>query len=235
MSGRIPATTLGLPVLSRVPPLLAPPTLVRLRATLFVLAVLPLARVVYLGAVGGLGANPVEFVTRSLGTWAMVMLCLTLTVSPLRWLTGWAWLARLRRMFGLFSFFYATLHVTAYVGLDQWFALDAILKDILKRPYITIGFASYVMLLPLAATSTNAMVRRLGGSNWQRLHRAVYLIAPLVVLHFWWQRAAKNNIGEPLIYAIAVAFLLGLRVLRWRRERQGNVDSRANRSSRVSR
>jgi sulfoxide reductase heme-binding subunit YedZ len=150
-------------------------------------------------------------------------------------LTGWAWLARLRRMFGLFCFFYATLHVTAYVGLDQWFALDAILKDILKRPYITVGFASYVMLLPLAATSTDAMVRRLGGSNWRRLHRAVYLIAPLVVLHFWWQRAAKNNIVEPLVYAIAVAFLLGLRVLRWRRERQGNVDSRANSSSKVSR
>lgn len=175
----------GVPLLSRVPPVLAPPTFERLRALLFLAALLPLARLVYLGVGGGLGANPVEFVIRSLGTWALVMLCTTLAVSPLRWLTHWAWLARLRRMFGLFCFFYATLHVLSYVGLDQWFALGAIFKDILKRPYITVGFAAYLLLIPLAITSTNAMVRRLGGRNWQRLHRAVYAIAALAILHFW--------------------------------------------------
>jgi sulfoxide reductase heme-binding subunit YedZ len=235
MSGRIPTTEPAAPLLLRVPPVLAPLTFARLRVLLFALALLPLARLVYRGLIGELGANPVEFVTRSLGTWTLVMLCVALTVSPLRWLTGWAWLARLRRMFGLLCFFYASRHVTAYMGLDQWFAIDAILKDIFKRPYITIGFAAYLLLIPLAATSTNAMVRRLGGRSWQRLHRAVYAIAPLVVLHFWWQRAAKNNLGEPLVYAVVIAFLLGLRALRWWRERQGSVDSRANSSSMVSR
>lgn len=219
---------------SRGPAVLTPAAFRRLRALLFALALVPLARLVYLGAAGGLGANPVEFVIRSLGTWALVLLCVTLAVTPLRRLTGWAWLARLRRMSGLFCFFYACLHVLAYAGIDQWFALDAILKDVVKRPYITIGFASFVLLLPLALTSTDAMVRRLRGRNWQRLHRAVYLIAVLVVLHFWWQKAAKNNVGEPLIYATVVGVLLGSRALhRWRG--QGSVDSRANSASIVSR
>ncbi len=225
----------GVPLLSRVPPVLAPATFGRLRALLFIVALLPLARLFYLGSAGGLGANPVEFVIRSLGTWALVMLCTTLTVSPLRWLTHWAWLARLRRMFGLFCFFYASLHVLAYVGLDQWFALNAIFKDIVKRPYITAGFAAYLLLIPLAITSTNSMVRRLGGRNWQRLHRAVYVIAALAILHFWWQRAAKNNLNEPLVYALVVGLLLGARALRGWLTRQGNMDSRANSSSVVSR
>lgn len=223
------------PLFSRVPAVLAPPAFARLRRLLFALALVPLARLVYFGFAGGLGANPVEFVIRSLGTWALVMLCVTLTITPLRWVTGWAWPVRLRRMFGLFCFFYASLHVLAYVGLDQWFALDAILKDIVKRPYITIGFASYLLLIPLAATSTNGMVKRLGGRNWQRLHRAVYVIAPLVAAHFWWQRAAKNNLHEPALYALAVGALLAVRLLHRWRERQGSRASRANSSSTVSR
>jgi sulfoxide reductase heme-binding subunit YedZ len=237
-----PATVAAsIPLLARVPPFarvpaaLAPATFKRLRALLFALALLPLARLFNLGLTGGLGANPVEFVIRSLGTWALVLLCVTLTITPLRRVTGWAWLARLRRMLGLFCFFYASLHVLAFFGLDQWFAFDAVLKDIAKRPYITIGFASYLLLIPLAATSTNAMVKRLGGRNWQRLHRAVYVIAPLVAAHFWWQRAAKNNIHEPALYALAIGILLGARVLHAWRARQGSTVSRANNSSTVSR
>jgi sulfoxide reductase heme-binding subunit YedZ len=218
-----------------IPLVIAPSAFARLRAALFLLALLPLARLFILGFGPGLGANPVEFVIRSLGTWTLVMLCVTLAITPLRWLTHWSWLARLRRMAGLFCFFYASLHVLAYVGLDQWFALGAVLRDIAKRPYITVGFAAYLLLIPLAATSTNAMVRRLGGRRWQRLHRSVYLIALLAILHFWWQRAAKNNTAEPMLYAAAIGLLLGARLLRWWQQRQGSVDSRANRSSIVSR
>ncbi len=236
MSARPAATALArVPLLARVPPALMPAAFARLRALLFALALVPLARLVTLGFTDGLGANPVEFVARSLGTWALVMLCATLAVTPLRRVTGWAWLARLRRMAGLYCFFYASLHVLAYVGLDQWFAFAAIVKDIAKRPYITLGFASYVLLIPLAATSSNAMVKRLGSRNWQRLHRAVYAIAPLAVLHSWWQRAAKNNLHEPQLYALAVGVLLGLRVLHWWRTRQGSTVSRAKSSCTVSR
>lgn len=236
MGARSVATaTASSQLLARVPTVLAPTTFSRLRSLLFAVALLPLARLIWLGLIGALGANPVEFVIRSLGTWALVMLCVTLAVSPLRWLTGWAWLLRLRRMLGLFCFFYASLHVFAYFGLDQWFALGAILKDIAKRPYITIGFASYLLLIPLAVTSTNAMARRLGARNWQRLHRTVYVIAPLAVLHFWWQKAAKNNVGEPALYALLVGLLLGARVLHRWRTRQGSMASRANSSSIVSR
>lgn len=207
------------PLLARVPPVLAPATFNRLRALLCAAALLPLARLVYLGFAGGLGANPVEFVIRSLGTWTLVLLCVTLTVTPLRRLTGWAWLVRLRRMFGLFCFFYASLHLLAFAGLDRWFDWTAIWTEIVKRPYITVGFAAYALLVPLAATSTHAMVKRLGARNWQRLHRLVYLIAPLAVLHFWWHKAGKNDFAEPAIYAVVLAALLGARLAHWARRR----------------
>lgn len=200
---------------AQVPAALPAPQFRRLRALLFALALVPLLRLFYLGASGGLGANPVEFVTRSLGTWALVLLCATLAITPLRQLTGWAWSVRLRRMAGLFCFFYALLHVSAYVALDHWFDLAAIGADIVKRPYITAGFAAFVMLVPLAVTSTNAMVKRLGARNWQRLHKLVYLIALAAILHYWWQKAAKNDVGEPTIYAIIVGGLLGVRLARW--------------------
>lgn len=196
---------------------LAPRTFAWVRAGLFAAALLPLARLVYLGFAQDLGANPVEFVIRSLGTWTLVALCATLSITPLRWVTGWAWLLRLRRMLGLFAFFYAVLHFGAYLWLDHWFDFAAIWKDVLKRPYITVGFAALLLLLPLAVTSTHGWVRRLGGRNWQRLHRLVYLIAVLAILHFWWQRAAKNDLEEPLWYAGAVGLLLGARLLRWAR------------------
>jgi sulfoxide reductase heme-binding subunit YedZ len=218
-----------------VPPVLAPRVFARMRALLFAAGLLPLARLAWLGLHDGLGANPVEFVIRSLGTWTLVLLVVTLSITPLRLATGWAWPMRLRRMFGLFTFFYAVLHLLAWLGLDQWFDAAAIWKDVVKRPYITVGFAALLLLVPLAVTSTNGWVRRLGGRNWQRLHRLVYLIAPLAVLHFWWQKAAKNDIGEPFIYAMIVAALLGVRLARWARGRYGSVDSLANSSSTVSR
>ncbi len=147
---------------------------------LFLICLLPLARLLYLGFTGGLGANPIEFITRSTGTWTLTGLMITLAVTPLRRLTGYNALIRYRRMLGLFSFFYASLHFTTYIWLDQFFNLALILKDIYKRPFITVGFAAFVLLIPLAVTSTNAMMRRLG-KHWQQLHRLIYLIGGLGV------------------------------------------------------
>jgi len=219
----------------RIPPVLAPSTFARLQAALFVAALLPLARLFFLGFNAGLGANPVEFVIRSLGTWTLVALVVTLSITPMRLATGWAWPLRLRRMFGLFAFFYAVLHFSAYLWLDQWFDVAAIWKDVLKRPYITVGAVTLMLLVPLAITSSNGWVRRLGGRNWQRLHRLVYVVAGLAVLHFWWQRAAKNDFSEPLAYAIVIGLLLGVRLLRSVWQRYGRMDSSANNSSTVSR
>ncbi len=181
-----------------------------IRATVFALALLPLARLFALGWFDALSANPVEFVQRSTGTWTLVMLCLTLSITPLRRLLGWNALIRLRRMLGLFAFFYACLHFTTYIWLDQWFDWMSIVEDIAERPFITVGFAAFLLMVPLALTSTQAMIRRLG-RHWQELHRLVYAIAMLGVLHFWWHKAGKNDLAEPLIYALIVGGLLGLR------------------------
>ena len=169
-----------------------------------------------LGGLDRLGANPVEFVTRSTGTWTLVMLCATLAVTPLRRLTGRGELARVRRMLGLFTFFYGCLHLTTYVWFDQWFDLMAMARDILKRPFITVGVSAFVLMVPLAATSTNAMMRRLG-RRWSELHRLVYAVAVLAILHFWWHKAGKNDLLEPAIYGAVVAALLGARL--WLRRR----------------
>lgn len=185
------------------------------RVALFVLALLPLARLVLAGThgwFGGLGANPIELVTRSTGTWTLVCLVATLAVTPLRRATGLHGLVRLRRMLGLFAFFYGALHFTTYLWFDQWFDLQAIAKDVLKRPFITMGFAAFVLMLPLAATSTDAMVRRLG-RRWSTLHRLVYAVAVAAILHYWWHKAGKNDFSEVGWYAAAVALLLGWRVL----------------------
>ena len=205
---------------ARGPTVLSAAAFNRLRAVLFLLALVPLARLFVLGFTDRLGANPVEFVMRSLGTWTLVMLCLTLSITPLRWLTGWPWLVRLRRMIGLFCFFYVGLHFTTYIWLDQWFDAASILKDIAKRPYITAGFAAFLLLIPLAATSTNAMVKRIGGRNWQRLHRLVYVIAGLAILHYFWHKAGKNDFSQVSIYAVIVAGLLGARLVHWMRNRR---------------
>jgi sulfoxide reductase heme-binding subunit YedZ len=190
---------------------LPPRTVGWIKAVLFVLALAPLTRLVIGLFLRALGTNPTEVIQRSLGTWTLVFLCITLAVTPLRKLTGWNWLLRLRRMFGLFAFFYAVLHFTSYIGLDQGFDLTAIPRDILKRPFITLGFTCLMLMIPLAATSTNAMVRRLGAERWQALHRFVYFIAIGGVVHFWW--LVKRDVTEPAIYALVVAVLLGYRLL----------------------
>ena len=170
---------------------------------------LPLARLVVFGASGGLGANPIEFITHSTGTWALAGLMVTLSITPLRRLTGRAGLIRYRRMLGLFAFFYACLHFITYVWLDQFFDPAAIAKDIVKRPFITVGFAAFVLLIPLAATSTHAMMRRLG-RRWQQLHRMVYLVAALGVIHYLW--LVKKDLTAPLIYGAVLGLLLVMRL-----------------------
>ncbi|HRK77666.1 MAG TPA: protein-methionine-sulfoxide reductase heme-binding subunit MsrQ [Thiobacillus sp.] len=180
-----------------------------LKVGVFLICLLPLARLVYLGGVGGLGANPIEFVTHSTGTWALTGLMVTLSVTPLRRLTGQTALVRYRRMLGLFAFFYACLHFVTYIWLDQFFDLAAIAKDIVKRPFVTVGFAAFILLIPLAVTSNHAMMRRLG-RRWQRLHRLIYLIALLGVVHYLW--LVKKDLTEPLIYGGMLALLLALRL-----------------------
>jgi sulfoxide reductase heme-binding subunit YedZ len=190
-----------------------------IKRSLFVLALLPLARVIWLGFHDRLGANPIEFITRGSGDWTLYFLCMTLTITPLRRLTGQAWLLKLRRMLGLYCFFYACLHFTTFIWFDHFFDLTEMWTDVKKRPFITVGFTAFLLLWPLALTSTNAMVRRLG-RRWQSLHRLVYLIAILAILHFWWMRAGKNNFGEPIIFGSIIALLLGARlVFRWQQAR----------------
>ncbi len=179
------------------------------KALAFVLCLGPLARLVAGGFLDRLGANPVELIARSTGTWTLTFVMITLAVTPLRRLSGWHWLARLRRMFGLYAFFYASLHFTTYIWLDQFFDFAAIAKDVVKRPFITVGFSAFVMLIPLAATSTDAMVRRLGGKNWTALHRLVYVLAICGVVHYWW--LVKRDITQPALYALVLAVLLGFR------------------------
>ncbi|NNG23958.1 sulfite oxidase heme-binding subunit YedZ [Telluria aromaticivorans] len=182
-----------------------------IKAALFVLALLPFLRMAYLVA-QGVPVEPLEFLTRGTGDWTLYFLCITLAVTPLRRFTGWNWVIKLRRMFGLFTFFYALLHFTCFLWFDHFFDIAEMLKDVVKRPFITVGFIAFVLLVPLAATSTNAMIRKLGGKRWQQLHRLVYVIAPLGILHFWWMKAGKNDFQEPIIFGVIVAVLLGLRV-----------------------
>lgn len=178
----------------------------------------PLARMVLLGFTGGLGANPIEFITRSTGLWTLVFLCITLAVTPVRRLTGFNALLRFRRMLGLFAFFYVALHFTTYIWFDKWFDVFAILKDIAKRPFIMVGFAAFVLLIPLAITSPKAMVRKLG-RRWQTLHKLIYPIAALAILHFWWMKAGKHDLILPKIYGAIMVALLGWRLLVWLRAR----------------
>ncbi|WKB54645.1 sulfite oxidase heme-binding subunit YedZ [Eleftheria terrae] len=184
------------------------------KPTLFVLCLLPLALLVAGAASNTLGANPAEALIRSLGDWTLRMLCLTLAVTPLRQWTGWQALARWRRMLGLFTFFYSALHLLAYAWFDMGFYVDDIARDIAKRPFILVGFLALLLMLPLAATSFNRAIKALGAARWQALHRLVYLVAPLGVLHFFWMRAGKNNFAEVAVYAAVLGTLLGWRLLR---------------------
>lgn len=180
---------------------------------LFALALVPFGWLVWRGLSGQLGANPIEAITRFTGDWTLRFLCITLAVTPFRRLVGWSWVMRYRRMIGLFAFFYAVLHFATYLVLDQFFAWADIVDDIAKRPFITIGFTGFLMLIPLAVTSTNDMMRRLGGRRWQRLHRLVYVAAVGGVVHYFW--LVKADLRQPLIYAAILALLLGYRVVRY--------------------
>jgi sulfoxide reductase heme-binding subunit YedZ len=188
------------------------------KIAVFIAAWYPLARIALYGLTDRLGANPIEFVTRSTGLWTLVFLCITLAITPLRRLTGVNALLRFRRMLGLYAFFYAMLHFTTYLWFDKWFDVAAIVKDIGKRPFITVGFAAFVLLIPLALTSPRAMARKLG-RHWQALHRAIYAIAGLAILHFWWMKAGKHDLILPKIYGAIVVALLGWRLLVWMRGR----------------
>lgn len=186
-----------------------------IKPAIFAIALLPLAFLVYRALNNDLGANPIETINRYTGDWVLRFLLMTLAVTPLRRLTGWNGLLRYRRMLGLFAFFYACLHFLSWAWLDQYFVLADIVRDVAKRPYITVGFASFLMLIPLAITSTSAMIRRLGARRWQQLHRLVYLIGIGGVVHFLW--LVKSDIREPLVYAAILVVLLGSRL--WHRRR----------------
>lgn len=169
-----------------------------------------------LGAINdALGANPAEYVIRATGDWTLRLLCLTLAVTPLRVQFAWPTLAKFRRMLGLFTYFYAVWHVLAYSWLDMGFEVGDIAHDIAKRPFILVGFTAFVLLTPMAVTSFNRAIRALGARRWQLLHKAVYLVAVLAVLHFFWMRAAKSNFVEVWLYAGVLSVLLGWRLCRW--------------------
>lgn len=183
----------------------------------FVLATLPFVWLVWAAFSNQLGANPAEALIRSLGDWTLRFLVLVLAITPLRVTAGWPALARLRRMVGLFVFFYASMHLLAYALFDMGFDVAGIAADVIKRPFILVGFLGWVLLLALAATSFNRAIRAMGAKRWQMLHRSVYLIAGLAVLHFFWMRAGKNNFAEVGVYAAVLGSLLAWRVWsRWR-------------------
>jgi sulfoxide reductase heme-binding subunit YedZ len=188
------------------------------KPVVFAAALVP-AGLLAAGAVRGtLGANPLEAVTHGTGDWALRFLLVTLAVTPLRAATGWNWLIRLRRMFGLFAFFYAALHLLTYLWFDKFFDWREILADIPKRPFITVGFTAFVLLVPLALTSTTGMIRRLGGRRWQALHRLVYFTAAAGVVHFWWR--VKADVSRPRLYGLVLLALFASRAwVAWSRRR----------------
>jgi sulfoxide reductase heme-binding subunit YedZ len=183
--------------------------IVWIKVCVFLVCLIPLIRLFGLGLQDNLSANPVEFIERSTGFWTLFILLATLSLTPIRLITGCAWQIQLRRMLGLLMFFYACLHITSYVWLDFSFDWADITKDITKHPRILVGFAAFVLTVPLAVTSNNAMMKRLR-HRWKQLHQLVYLIAILGVIHFWW--LVKKDIREPLLYACILALLLGIRI-----------------------
>jgi sulfoxide reductase heme-binding subunit YedZ len=192
------------------------------KAAVWILCLIPAGILAWRAYTGGLGANPIEFITLHTGFWTLVFLLVTLAVTPVRRVTGWNRIIQFRRLLGLFAFFYATLHFLTYVTLDLFFDFGAIAADIVKRPYITVGFTAFVLLIPLAVTSTKGSIRRLG-RNWLRLHRLAYVSATLAVLHFYWKKSAKSDIAEPLIFAAILASLLLFRVIYVLRKRARNA------------
>jgi len=188
------------------------------KPVLFIASLLPFAWLMYAAIADQLGANPAEHLIRSLGDWSLRFLCLTLAVTPVRTIANQPALLRFRRMLGLFTYFYVCLHLLGYAWFDMGLDVDEIAKDIAKRPFILVGFAGFVLLTPLAATSFNRAIRALGVARWQALHRLVYAVAGLAILHFFWMRAAKHNFAEVAVYAAILGVLLGWRV--WQRLRR---------------
>jgi sulfoxide reductase heme-binding subunit YedZ len=186
-------------------------TFILIKVLVFSLNLIPLVKLVFNAYLDHLGANPIEKITHITGYWALSFLLITLSVTPLRRLSGWLWLMRLRRMLGLFAFFYAVLHFLTYLVLDQFFDWQAIFEDVFKRPYITVGFSVFLVLIPLALTSSNAMLRKLGGKRWKSLHQLVYPCAIGGVIHFIW--LVKKDLTNPVIFAVILGFLLGFRWL----------------------
>lgn len=188
----------------------------RLRLTkiaIFIAALLPLAALAWRGFHEGLGANPIEVITHATGDWTLRLILITLAITPLRNLTRQYWLIGVRREIGLFAFFYAALHFTTYIWLDKFFDLHEMIKDVYKRPFITAGFTAFLLLIPLAITSTAGWIRRLGGKNWQRLHRLIYVSAIVGVTHYIW--LVKADVRKPLQYAFVLSILLLYRVIVW--------------------
>lgn len=182
----------------------------KIKPVIFILLLVPLALLAYRFYSEGFGANPIETINRYTGDWALRILLITLAFSPLIRITRWNNIIQYRRMFGLFAFFYVCVHLTSYIVLDQFFDFSEIIDDVFKRPFITAGFSAFILLIPLAVTSTKKMVERLQ-YRWIQLHRLAYVIAILAVLHFWWM--VKIDTREPMIYAIILAVLLGIRLL----------------------
>jgi methionine sulfoxide reductase heme-binding subunit len=182
----------------------------RLKIATFLLCLLPVLALAWRGTHGGLGANPVEFVTHSTGDWTLRFLLITLAITPVRRVIAMPSVIRFRRMFGLFAFFYGCLHFLTYIWFDKFFDIEDMLKDVDKRPFITIGFASLLLMIPLAVTSTAAWIRRLGGKRWQLLHRLVYLIAAGSVIHYYW--LVKSDIRMPALYGAILTVLLAYRL-----------------------
>lgn len=192
---------------------------IALKAAVWVACLAPLALLLYRAWAGGLGANPIDYVTRTLGDWTLRILLASLAMTPLRLLFGLSWPVTLRRLLGLFAFFYVCLHLAVWVVLDHFFDWPQMIADVLKRPYITVGVLAVVLLVPLAATSTARMVKRLGATTWRRLHRLVYAVAVLGVLHYLW--LAKKGVNDPYWYAGALSLLLGIRLWAWARRLAG--------------
>jgi methionine sulfoxide reductase heme-binding subunit len=188
------------------------------KIAIFSLALLPLARLVWRALHDALGANPIEVITHSTGDWTLILILATLSITPLRRLTRQYWLIGVRRMIGLFAFFYATLHFLTYIWLDKFFDFHEMLKDIAKRPFITVGFSAFILLIPLALTSTAWSIRRLGGKNWQRLHRLIYVTAVLGVIHYLWLVKADHR--KPIEYGIVLCILLLYRAFIWIKEKR---------------
>ena len=204
----------------------------RVKPWVFAACLIPLGLLLWHAFTGGLTANPIEDITHRTGDWTLRFLLIALAVTPLRRLTGWAALASFRRMFGLFAFFYVILHFSTYLVLDFFFAFDLILDDIVERRYITAGFTGFVLLIPLAVTSTNRMIRRLGGARWRRLHRLVYVAVIAGVVHYLW--LVKVVTLAPLVYAAILTVVLGARVWFWLAKRAARVLSPRNTSGDVA-